>query len=175
MQPTPRARRTTKALARIAEITERRAHVDVLSAQRTLDHQAALRSELSDAQREDEAAFWSTDEPVHAGVVQLVSAARIAHSQRMDALDQAIDDTQELLNQRRHAHLGAIERKRSASKVADHVRAARARELLQKVQKQDDDLSSARYGHAQVRTRQEVGTNGQRTRQPLPTPAELAP
>ena len=145
MRSSPGAKRMTKALARIAEINERRAHLDVVNAQRTLEGQVALREELSSAQSDEEAVALG-DAAVSAGVIQLIGASRLNHARRLDALDQAMNEVQVQLSMQQDTHRTAIHKQRSAQKVAEHVALARAKELLQREQKVIDDLSCARFG-----------------------------
>lgn len=146
MQPTPRAKRATKTLARIADITERRALVDVVKTQRVLQNQATQREDLEDAQRADEETLLGGEHTIPAGLLQLVGAARDTHSKQVDALDAAMAHTLTRLSQQRETHQASVQRKHTANRVAEHVMTARVRELLDREQKASDDLSCARFG-----------------------------
>ena len=145
MQSSPQAQRTTETLARIALINERRALAEVARVQRTLDEQAALRVQLQEAQREDEASVLDSDTPISAGLLQMLVGSRQAHARRLSELDNAMGDTAIALSHRRNAHDIARHRQRSAAKVADRVVVGRRRELQHAQQKVDDDLSATRF------------------------------
>ena len=146
MRSSAEAKVTTETLARIAELEERRAHMGVTIAKRTLEERSALRARIHDLQRQEEAEALGDDPTVSAGLIQLIGASRFAHARRIDALDDEIRATKVHLSEQQHAHTLAIKRHRTAQKVAEHVAGVRVQELRHKEQKNMDDLTCARFG-----------------------------
>lgn len=147
MQSSPKAKRATETLARIALVNERRALAEVLRVQRDLDAQAKLREELQEAQRRDEREALGESGSVSAALLQMLNGSRQAHARRIDALDNAMGETAISLTHRQNAHAIARQRQRSASSVAERVLKARRQDLLAAQQKVDDDLSSTRFSY----------------------------
>ncbi len=145
MQSSAQAKRTTETLARIAQVNERRALVEVVTAERTLNEQANLRERLKDEHHQEEDEAMRGDSAVTAGFLQLINGSRQAHSRRLQELDNAMGETAIALSHRRNAHDIARQHQRTASTVADRVLTARRRAVQDAQQKVDDDLTSTRY------------------------------
>ena len=143
---TPRhKRRASETLERIANMAERRAHSDVVTAEQELAAHEERRLALQAQQEQAEQALFSDTGGVTSSVIQLISVSRLGRKLKLDAIDQDIAIAYARVGAKRKQHKSARHKKRTAELVREKMVTLHVAEHLGREQKDMDEVANQRF------------------------------